>query len=1421
MFRESLWRAEPKPGAPSRTTHPLPDSSMGLLLRVVIFLSLSALAASSQTLNLNQEVQRSGALAAGTVVTMSGKSELHLTDGGDPIPGCTIHLNSEDSWVFFHGIAPSAVVTNLLGRFRVNGGNAVVDSNVRVVQYVAGAVVIPQAPSFQPLQIFTEPFLSGASQKLNTYTEYNNWTLGSFNDRIRSFKLKRGYTATFAQNPEGTVTSRNYVAQDADLEVSVMPTGLDNSVSFIRVFPWRWTGKKGSCDVDPAALNADWHYNWNISTNSARDWEYVAIRQQRYWPGLDQDWRTRGISHLSGYNEPDNNVEDAYKTLGDGSRDNAVASWPDLLATGLRVGAPAVTDGGTWWITDFMNKVNAAGYRVDYVPVHYYRSYGGNDPAGATNAMYNFLKSIYDATGKPIWVTEFNNGANWTDNAHDPNVTQNRNVIEAMIKMMDATPWIERYAVYSNVEWFRDTHYEDGSLTPMGTMYRDHVAPMAHVQVVPNSAPLSATDLLFEGNTRDSRSGNNPLVYGSPRLVAGRNGSGLSFDGADDYLSLPGRLGDSTDLTLAAWVKWNGGANWQRIFDFGNGTANFLFLCPNTGGNLRFAIRQNNGTEQRLNAPPLTAGVWTHVAVTIGGDTGKLFVNGALVDTQAITINPGNIGTETNYIGKSQFNDPLFSGMLDDVRVIPSALTDAQVTALAGSTPPQFSSDLVVKAAALKYQPYVADLAGDLTGSTAGVTFAKLAGPAWLAVTADGKLTGVPGQTDGGVNQLLVSATAPGGAIETATIQMNVGEAPGMVSRYAFNGNTTSAIGPAHGTAVGGPGYVTGQRGQAIDLDGTDDVVTLPSGAVTLDEVTVATWVNWDGGNNWQRIFDFGNGTNEYLFLCPKSGSNRMLLVIRKDGVEQSCDATTLAANQWVHVAATIGGGTMRLFVNGVQVSSVATALKLSDMMPANNYIGDSQYAADPLFDGRLDEFQIFNRALSAAELSAAMNGTAPIFSLDPMTRPAAVIGEVYEKALAGMATDANAGSTLTYSKIGGPRWLSVGSNGRLSGVPSASDAGLNRLIVRVTDPSGLADDAALDINVPGPADLRAHYGFNNSPADNMGGASGQNFGAPVYGDGLFERAINLDGTDDYVRLRADVVNGLTDVTIAARVFWDGGNNWQRIFDFGNNTTQYMVLTPKSAANTLRFTITMNGNAAGAEQILDGPVLPVGEWTHVAVTLQGNTGTLYVNGAAVDAETITLDPASFSPALNYIGKSQWPDPYFNGLVDDFRIYNRSLTAGEVSALAVSPPPVIVPDPSYEAWAQGVAFPAGQGNAEDDPDRDGVSNLLEYLLGGNPLVAGLQGLPQQVVKTGAELGGSAVAGKHYLSLSCRVKKVRPGVSLIPEGAPTLEGLALPTAASQMIQAGAPAADGDYEIITWYYSLAMEDGATGFVRLRVIK
>jgi len=113
-----------------------------------------------------------------------------------------------------------------------------------------------------------------------------------------------------------------------------------------------------------------------------------------------------------------------------------------------------------------------------------------------------------------------------------------------------------------------------------------------------------------------------------------------------------------------------------------------------------------------------------------------------------------------------------------------------------------------------------------------------------------------------------------------------------------------------------------------------------------------------------------------------------------------------------------------------------------------------------------------------------------------------------------------------------------------------------------------------------------------------------------------------------------------------------------------------MFLTVNGGGNGLRFGITTGGN--GAEQDLTGGgQLPLNTWSHVAVTLSGTTGTLYLNGRAVaTAANMTLKPSSLgSTNQNWIGRSQYPDPYLNGAVDDFAIYDHALPADEVAALA--------------------------------------------------------------------------------------------------------------------------------------------------------
>ena len=160
-----------------------------------------------------------------------------------------------------------------------------------------------------------------------------------------------------------------------------------------------------------------------------------------------------------------------------------------------------------------------------------------------------------------------------------------------------------------------------------------------------------------------------------------------------------------------------------------------------------------------------------------------------------------------------------------------------------------------------------------------------------------------------------------------------------------------------------------------------------------------------------------------------------------------------------------------------------------------------------------------------------------------------------------------------------------------------------------------------------------------------------------------------LDGVDDYMILPANVVADLADFTIAARVYWDASRNWARIFDFGNGTEHYMMLTPRSSGGRMRFGITTNYGIG--EQGIEGPAMVTGQWVHVAVTLSGSTGSLYVNGVLAGSNT-AMGHAPFrlgATNQNWIGRSQYAaDPYFNGKIDDFRIYRGALGAAEVLAL---------------------------------------------------------------------------------------------------------------------------------------------------------
>ncbi|HUA38161.1 MAG TPA: family 43 glycosylhydrolase [Candidatus Sulfopaludibacter sp.] len=202
--------------------------------------------------------------------------------------------------------------------------------------------------------------------------------------------------------------------------------------------------------------------------------------------------------------------------------------------------------------------------------------------------------------------------------------------------------------------------------------------------------------------------------------------------------------------------------------------------------------------------------------------------------------------------------------------------------------------------------------------------------------------------------------------------------------------------------------------------------------------------------------------------------------------------------------------------------------------------------------------------------------------------------------------------------------------------------------------------------------DWSAFYPFNADASDAGGLYNGAlESGAVITNEPGFGSVLSLNGSSQYALLPIPVANAST---FATWVKWNGGAAWQRIFDFGTDTTNYLFLTPKANSGGMRFAITTNGN--GAEQQINAPfALPTNSWCHVAVTLDGSTGLLYLNGIPVATNNnLTIRPWQTLAKTNYIGHSQFPaDPLFGGEISSFRIFGRALSGAEIKDLAYAPP----------------------------------------------------------------------------------------------------------------------------------------------------
>ena len=218
-------------------------------------------------------------------------------------------------------------------------------------------------------------------------------------------------------------------------------------------------------------------------------------------------------------------------------------------------------------------------------------------------------------------------------------------------------------------------------------------------------------------------------------------------------------------------------------------------------------------------------------------------------------------------------------------------------------------------------------------------------------------------------------------------------------------------------------------------------------------------------------------------------------------------------------------------------------------------------------------------------------------------------------------------------------------------------------------------------------ATLRHLYTFNDGTANDSAGAA---HGTLVNGAApTFDGQVDLDGADDYVSLPGGTIaiNTYTNVTLESWFTLEATPAWQRLYDFGDTNVDnlgrnYIFYSPSSGGGDHRAVISDADPGFNSEQAANGgPPLATGLEHHIAVTISnGGNMTLYHNGAQVGTVMLTKSLATVSTAFALLGESTYPgDANLNGRIDEFRIYDTSLSATDIqNSFNTGPARIVIP-----------------------------------------------------------------------------------------------------------------------------------------------
>ena len=196
-----------------------------------------------------------------------------------------------------------------------------------------------------------------------------------------------------------------------------------------------------------ADVRAGWYYTWSSNTQGIAAPAGVEFVPMIWGAGSVTDAELNQAKALGttllGFNEPDM-AGQANMTV-----EQALDLWPRLQTTGMRLGAPAVAFGGDrpgGWLDRFMSGAAARGYRVDFIPLHWY---GSDFSSAATNQLRGYLQAVYDRYHKPVWLTEYALIDFSGPVPRYPSQAEQADFVRNSTAMLQGLPFVERYAWFT------------------------------------------------------------------------------------------------------------------------------------------------------------------------------------------------------------------------------------------------------------------------------------------------------------------------------------------------------------------------------------------------------------------------------------------------------------------------------------------------------------------------------------------------------------------------------------------------------------------------------------------------------------------------------------------------------------------------------------------------------------------------------------------------------------------------------------------------------------------------------------------------------------------------------------------------------------------------------------------------------------